>query len=334
MPGLIKPVAPEAPAADSAATESAADEPSFDDVFAEITSPPEPESTAKSDAEVEDELDAKAKETAAAAAPETDDAGTESATGDQAESADAADAEAEPDAAALKAQVAELQAKLAGKAAPAEPQEPAAPAADAEPAAIVPLEFSDEERAVLDEYEKEWGDISKAEALKRRHAIDFAVKYVFREVQRVYNPLLRMALQTTENVSEQNAVNAIRSAHQDYNDAVREKVIAWAEGLPGFRKKVAMATIAEGETGDVVDLITEWKQATGQIKPRVVVGAKTDSTPAKLLSDKPAPLSAKANQAAKSIAARTSKRTATGVDAPDPNDFDAAFAEALKASTK
>lgn len=234
----------------------------------------------------------------------------------------------------LTAQLAAANAKLAAKdtTEPPDTQEP--PPKDETPTQSVAM-YTPEEEAYLAEYRKEWPDVAKAEALTRRSEYNRLVAHIFEQVHKVYGPVMEQALRTTEQVSESSTLSAIRAAHNDYNDGMYDAVVTWANALPGFRKKVALDVISGGEVEDVIDLVTEWKQATGKGKPKVVVDVKPSATaaPAAPAAKKPAaPLTSKAKQAAAAMTARDTKRTAVGNDGPDMTDFDAAWGEATAAA--
>lgn len=334
-------------------------EDAFAAAFAEITAPVK---DAKADAATtdEDELDAAAK--AAKDDSKTDDAaagdGAADATAkkDDAAAGDAAagdgsegdggggDAAADgkatgasaPDAAALQATIDKLTADLAAaKAAPAAKDDDSEDVTTSTKgkAQDAPAEtpYSEKEQALIDKVSEDFPELLEAQALVRGREYQKVARYIFAEIHKAYGPILERAVQTTEQVSETSALSMIRSAHNDYDEAMENAIVAWANNLPGFRKKTAQAVISDGETQDVIDLITAWKQETGKSKPRVVAdGGKSTAAGDTQSGKKPAaPLSDKAKQAAGAMAARDTKRTAIGTDEPDKDDFDAAFKEAL-----
>lgn len=226
-----------------------------------------------------------------------------------------------PEAVDWEARFKELEARVNAKPEPTPAPAPETPPA---PQAEAPI-YSDEEREFISNYEKEWPDITKAEALKRRGEYHHLVKHVFSEVQRVWGPLLERGSAAAETVAENETINIIRGVHNDYDEALYNDVHRWVEGLTGIRRRVAEATIAEGEPQDVIDLISEFKTATGR-KPRVVADAAPApaSAPAASVTE----ISAAAKKAASAMSVVDSKRTAV-VQATDPNDFDGAWDEAV-----
>ncbi len=192
--------------------------------------------------------------------------------------------------------------------------------------------FTDEEKTFLADYEKEWGDVSKGESIKRKAEYVNLVNHIFKQVHAYVEPRLRQALQTSEQFAETNALGIIHKTHSDYDDAMHDAVTAWANGLTGFRKRAALDTIESGEPDDVVDLLTEYKQATGKAQPKVVVdNSKTTTNGKSTPAATKTPLSSAAKAAAAAIAAPVAKRSATGVAQADPDDFDGAWGEAIGA---
>lgn len=183
--------------------------------------------------------------------------------------------------------------------------------------------YAADEKEFLTAYEKDWPDVTKGEALKRRAEYAELVKHIFGEIARVYDPLVLRGAQAADTVAETNTLNAILAAHADYDDAMYNDVLKWAEGLTGTRKRIVEAVIAEGEPSELVELISDFKTATGR-KPRVVAGS-APAAPAASVTE----LSAKAKQAAKALGVVDSKRTAPVSGQPDPNDFDSAWEDAV-----
>jgi hypothetical protein len=181
--------------------------------------------------------------------------------------------------------------------------------------------YSPEEKTFLAEYQKEWPDVTKGEALLRRVEYQQLVAHVFSEIARVYGPMVERGVQAAETVGDTATLVAIREVHNDYNDAMYDAVVEWAEGLTGYRQKLAKGVIAEGEPQDVIDLISEYKSAKGLNKPKVVTA--TPVAPQAVTE-----LSATAKKAAKALGVVDSKRTAV-TPGSDPNDFDAAWDEAV-----
>ena len=179
-------------------------------------------------------------------------------------------------------------------------------------AAPTPL-LSEEENKFLQEYDADWPDISKAEAIKRKVEIRQAVEYVFAQMQQALNPLMDKFQETEYNQHEA----ALVAAHSDYN-AVKDDVISWVGQQQGVRGKLFGEVVKTGTVEEISELVSIWKEATGKTKPQVSGAA---STPA------PTEPPAKAKQAAQKLSVVSSKRTSVPA-VSDPNDFDSAWSDA------
>jgi len=222
-----------------------------------------------------------------------------------------------------KAKFEALEAERAKAPAPAPAPAPtaAAPEPVAAPAAAPPEEIqwyrpSEEEAAVLAEHEKQWPDISKAEAIRTKQAVYNAVQYTFAQVKKQYDPVLDRFGVMADALEQQLTLNLLERDHSDYN-SIRDKVAEWVETLPAFAKAGAKATMKDGTPEDVSELVAEYKKA----HPVAAI-----ATPVAPVAPK-AELSAAAKKAASKLTVVDSKRT-TAASAPDPNDFDSAWAEA------
>lgn len=193
--------------------------------------------------------------------------------------------------------------------------------------------YAPDEEEFLSSYDKEWPDVIKGEALKRRGEYNQLTRHIFSEINRVWGPLLERGVLAADTVAETTALSVIRAAHDDYDDKMYDDVLAWADTLKGTKQKIVKATIETGDPDEVVDLITEFKTVTGRNKPKVVAteGEKKQQPAAKSTVTE---LSPKAKQAAKAMSVVDSKRTDPTQATPDANDFDSAWDEAIGADGK
>jgi hypothetical protein len=189
--------------------------------------------------------------------------------------------------------------------------------------------YSEDEAEFLSTYEKDWPDVSRGEALKRRAEYQQVVQHVFTEIARVYGPLIERGAAAAEVVADNATLAVVRQAHPDYDDAMYADIQKWAEGLTGTKKKVAMATIAEGDPEEVVDLVNEYKSSTGKAKAKVTVATPAPAAPAAPATPKVTEISSKAKQAAQAMSVVESKRTTPIQPAADLDDFEGAWAEAV-----
>lgn len=183
-----------------------------------------------------------------------------------------------------------------------------------EPVAELPPVLSAEELKFLDEYEKDWPDISKAEALKRKADITEAVRYVFEQMTKTIAPVIEHYRNSEYNEHEA----AIKAVHEDY-DSVKKDVIDWATSQTGTRGRIFNEVVNSGTAEEIADLVSIWKEANGKTKAPVAQGAGSTNAPAETPQ--------KAKQAAQKLSVVSSKRTTMPAVA-DPNDFDSAWGEA------
>jgi hypothetical protein len=194
-------------------------------------------------------------------------------------------------------------------------QTEAAPQATDAPPAPPPPEpdiYSPEEKQILNEYEKDWPDVAKAEALRRKAEYRQLVNYVFQEISREINPVLTMV----RSMSEQAHLDQLHQVAPDYDD-LRDKVINWVGHQPAYLQPAYAHVIQYGTVDEVADLISRYRQATGQTQ-------QTAPSPAPRRMETELPAATK--KAAASLAPVSSKRSAA-IRATDPTDFEGAFAE-------
>lgn len=310
---------------------------SYEDAFAEAT---QDETTGATKPAAGDQgatapaegIDAAGAGTPAEGAAAAGDGAAEPDAAAAAAAAPAATQEADPAVAlaAARARIAELEAAAAAAVKPPAAATPeATPAATPEAtaaAAEAPIEWyqpSEEEAALIAQHEKDWPDIAAAQAIATKRAVYNAVQYVFKQIQKQYDPVLDRFGTVAEAIEDQLVLTDLRRAHADY-DSVRGKVETWVDTLPGYQKNGAKAVLKEGTPEEVAELISEYKKAN----PAAAGGAPAAAaaTPAAPAS-KHTELTGAAKKAAAKLTVVDSKRTSQAV-APDMNDFDAAWNEA------
>lgn len=169
--------------------------------------------------------------------------------------------------------------------------------------------YTQEEQTFLQEYEKEWPDIVKAERLIRRGEYRAMVGYVFQEVAKELKPLL----ETVQTLAERTHLTDLKNTVSDY-DVVRDKVIDWVGTQPAYLQTAYKHVIEQGTIDEVTDLINRYRRESGAAPtPRPTTTRKTELPPA-------------TKQAAAALAPVGSKRSAVP-QALDPQNFDQAFAE-------
>jgi hypothetical protein len=197
---------------------------------------------------------------------------------------------------------------------PAEPP-PAAPAAAPEPDIYTP-----EEKQFLAQYDQDWADVSKGEALRRRGEYKEMLNYVFGQVQQYMAPYLAQI----EAVSGRTHLADIRSAVPDYSDTLRQEVLDWTKTQPAYLQPAFDHVINNGTLEEVKDLIGRYRQATGQAAAPGGVSTPLSQEPARTNE-----LSGVAKEAAAALAPVESKRSEV-MQPSDPSNYDDAWKQAAK----
>lgn len=172
--------------------------------------------------------------------------------------------------------------------------------------------FSQEEKELLTSYEKDWPEVARAEALRRKAEYRDLVTYVFNEVAKELRPIV----ETVHTISQRTHLSDLKSTVNDYDD-VRDKVIDWVQQQPTYLQIAYKHVIENGTVDEVADLVNRYKRDTG------VQAASAASAPVARKVETELPTATK--QAAASLAPVSSKRTAV-LQASDPDDFESAFA--------
>lgn len=188
------------------------------------------------------------------------------------------------------------------------------PVAEAPPAPVEyepePL-YTPEEQKLLDAHEEEWGEMSRAEALKRRAEYKGIMTHIFNEVRGVIDPLKDMV----DGLASRSHVSEIRDAVGGYTDEEVDAINVWASSAehPKYLQKAMKNVIEAGTATEVADLVSSYRKATGKVKAPVPSPKGGDTE-----------LSDAAKQAAVGLAPVSSKRSVI-TTSEDPSDFDGAW---------
>ncbi|WP_158683570.1 hypothetical protein [Burkholderia sp. BE12] len=322
----------------AAATPTPEDE--FSAAFAELQQPsggaapaaePAPAPAADPAPAVDPAAAAATGETTPAAAPAAPTAATPpAATGGTEPTSAPAPAPAEPAPAPAaappadwQAQIAAMQAELAElKKAPAPAPAPAAPAAEPPK----PM-YTADEQATIDAYLKEWPDVAKNEALLRRGEYQHLAGWLLEQINSRLDAVETLSTKAASSTQYMD----IKSLVPDY-DQVRDPVLAWVDAQPAYLKSAYQTVTETGTPEDVADLIARFKKETNYVAPAPAAPAAAAAAPAaQPAAAAPAPAAPAALPAAAAAAAAALKPVRSSrsepTSAPDPNDFDGAFAE-------
>ena len=206
----------------------------------------------------------------------------------------------------------DILARFAQALATQQPPAPAPPAPVVEPA---PALFTDDEQKLLAAYEKDWPDVAKAEALRRRAEYQQLVGYMFNQIGQHLAQRLSPLEQTVQGGAQRSHISDLHNLIPDY-DSVRQPVIDWVGKQPGYLKAAFEQVVRQGTPDEVADLVGRYKAASG-IQPAPVAPA-APAAPAPAL-----------RKAAAALAPVRSSRSGS-VPSTEPEDFDGAFEMAAK----
>lgn len=182
--------------------------------------------------------------------------------------------------------------------------------------------LSDEDKAIVEEYEKEWSEVSRAEQIKRQAELQHVQDVVYSNVRSALAPIVEQLQQSKVEAH----FNSIRSRVPEF-DEIREPVQEWVKEQPEFVRPAFEQVLKQGSADQVVELLNAYKQATGKTgaAPQVPASSasKGQQQPA-ARPKRPAPSGA----AKRAMAAAPSQKRTNPPAQTDPNDFASAFDEA------
>lgn len=179
-----------------------------------------------------------------------------------------------------------------------------------EPPQQPPL-FSKDEQEFLQNYEKDWPDVARAESLRRKAEYRDLVTYVFNEVAKSLSPIV----ETVQTLSQRTHLSDLHTVVEDY-DNVRDKVIDWVGKQPAYLQVAYNHVIQNGTAEEVADLVSRYKREAAPAAP-----SSQGNAPAPRKPDTELPSATK--QAAAALAPVSSKRSA--VPQSEPSTFEDAF---------
>lgn len=211
----------------------------------------------------------------------------------------------------------QLEALKSGKP-PEEPQAPAIKDAKLKTDDSSLQDLSDEEKALLKEYDEEFDTISKMEGLKRKVETNRIMKHIddlFNQLTQAVAPAITIG----QEVSQSKHFDVIRSAHDDFethrdNGSIQN----WINAKPDDLKAVYQNRYNAGTPEQVIDLITTFKRENnlGTSNPAPSPNHAPPINPVR-----------EAKKAALSVV--TNRRGAVNLAQPSTDDFEGAFDEAM-----
>ena len=132
------------------------------------------------------------------------------------------------------------------------------PAPQPAPTNNAPPLYTPDEMKELETYRTDWPDIAKAESLARRQEYKQLLDYVFQTVEARLAPIAS----ATDTYLGDSHYGALVQAHSDYDELV-DDIEKWINTQPTFLRNSLTAVAQNGDTKDVIDLVSMYKQANG-----------------------------------------------------------------------
>lgn len=188
-------------------------------------------------------------------------------------------------------------------------------------ASLQPYEMTAEEKAAEEVMKRDFPNeyaVLQARIKQLEQQFNAKVYKTEQGMVQIINGKITPISKTIEDLGAEAHVKAIHQAHSDF-DTVVGLIPEWIKKQPSFKQKAYQQAYDEGSTQDVIDLVKDFKEATGRVQTTT-----------------PPPPTPKPQASAEEIAAGmpvSSKRSSpSGKGAADPNDYDGAFAEAAAGS--
>ncbi len=171
-------------------------------------------------------------------------------------------------------------AREAAAAAQAETQRIAAEKAaeDAARAQQMP-QLSNDELALVQQVEKDFPDVARAQAIVRRAEYQQVVRHIFDEVTRANaakDAQLAPFLTLVQNLAERTHVGDLKSAVPDYDKIDIKSLVAWVETQPAYLRPGYDQVLKTGTAADVKDVVDRFRASTGAtqvVDPKVAAAA-------------------------------------------------------------
>ena len=171
-------------------------------------------------------------------------------------------------------------AREAAAAAQAETQRIAAEKAaeDAARAQQMP-QLSKDELALVQQVEKDFPDVDRAQAIVRRAEYQQVVRHIFDEVTRANaakDAQLAPFLTLVQNLAERTHVGDLKSAVPDYDKIDIKSLVAWVETQPAYLRPGYDQVLKTGTAADVKDVVDRFRASTGATQvadPKIAAAA-------------------------------------------------------------
>ena len=190
-------------------------------------------------------------------------------------------------------------------------------------------DLTEDEKAELSEYEKDFDSVSKMEGLKRERALKRLEDRILEtleaktaEIQEKIASRVQPIEESYKKSDEAAHFGTIRGSHPDF-ETHRDSgaILQWIETKPRYLRESMKATYEQGTAEDVVDLISDFKKENGLLETNKDDQSHTDN-----LID----MDKRKAEKKQNLTAVITKRGSVDAGQGRTDDFDSAYNEALK----
>ena len=190
-------------------------------------------------------------------------------------------------------------------------------------------DLTEDEKAELSEYEKDFDSVSKMEGLKRERALkrleDRILETLEAKTAEIQEKIASRVQPIEESYKKSNEAahfGTIRGSHPDF-ETHRDSgaILKWIETKPRYLRESMKATYEQGTAEDVVDLISDFKKENGLLETNKDDQSHTDN-----LID----MDKRKAEKKQNLTAVITKRGSVDAGQGRTDDFDSAYNEALK----
>jgi hypothetical protein len=190
-------------------------------------------------------------------------------------------------------------------------------------------DLTDEQKAELSEYEKDFDSVSKMEGLKRERALKKLEDRILERLEERTTALqekidsrVQPIEETFKKTDEATHFKTIRESHSDF-ETHRDSgaILKWIETKPRYLRESMKATYEQGTAEDVVDLISDFKTENNLLESNQNNQSRSDN-----LID----MDKKKAEKKQNLTAVITKRGSVDAGQGRADDFDSAYNEALK----
>jgi hypothetical protein len=194
----------------------------------------------------------------------------------------------------------------------------------------------DEEDPELIKYLEEYDIVAKNEAKLRKKEQNVLIESIITKIREEFGATqeqVQRFLKEKETNEEMEHAVSILDAHEDYGvDFDRPEIEAWVDSLSGIKHREYKAILEDGNTGEVIDLITKYKEANN-IPLKKKEELMPENAPAKTEEEIRAD-EEKQRKLESMEAVNPKKRPIGGSGTKKAEDFEGAFNEAMEVYEK